>query len=176
MVDTPQAKPFYFDFQNGLPNNHINPLSNPSQHISQNSMKINQEKCNQQLEHIQRSNSSNYNDEKYREHGYAQKKSLPSSNDFNRRNESKSYYQKSSEKDTNHANDYRSQKFPKFQSDFKPLDMPNFDINAIKPGVLSDKLCEALKMKSKKEAPPYLTNLIKVGLPNYCKLINFSFF
>lgn len=58
---------------------------------------------------------------------------------------------------------------PVFESTFVKIDPPNFYIDAVKPGLVSKKLSQALGMASEKEAPPYLSKLLKVGLPGTCK-------
>ncbi len=60
-------------------------------------------------------------------------------------------------------------RMPKFQSTFKPVPKVNFELSSIKPGLPSEKLCEALGMKSNKEAPPYFSSLKRIKLPYYCK-------
>ena len=60
---------------------------------------------------------------------------------------------------------------PPFDSTFKELEHPLFDVKNVDSGQVSEKLCRSLGMKSEKEAPPYLSKLIKVGIPNYCKSI-----
>ncbi len=45
----------------------------------------------------------------------------------------------------------KQHRIPKFQSTFKPVAKVNFDLSSIKPGLPSEKLCEALGMKSSKK-------------------------
>jgi len=57
---------------------------------------------------------------------------------------------------------------PSFDSTFINLEAADFDLNSVKPGMVSPKLAEALGMNSDRDAPPYLANLSKIDLPSYC--------
>jgi len=57
--------------------------------------------------------------------------------------------------------------YPSFDTTFIPLQGPNFDLNSVKPGMVSPKLAEALGMKSEKDAPPYISKLSQIELPSY---------
>ena len=57
---------------------------------------------------------------------------------------------------------------PSFDSSFINVEPADFDLNSVKPGMVSSKLAEALGMNSERDAPPYLANLSKVELPSYC--------
>ena len=64
---------------------------------------------------------------------------------------------------------FNSKSYPVFETSFVKIDLPNFYIDEVKPGLVSKKLSQALGMASEKEAPPYLPKLLKVGLPSTCK-------
>jgi len=173
--EPPQMKQFVMDGSNDKGNGWQISSTQFLPIAPQNPMQMNQESygiqpCYNQQNHYFKSYSFggfkepafNYPPEKSSYH--------PPPRSYNKNREDKQYrYTK-----TNYPEKERSRKnkptiHPNFQSTFKPLKTSNFDLNSVKPGEVSKKLSDALGMKSNKEAPPYLANLIKVGIPNYCK-------
>jgi len=75
--------------------------------------------------------------------------------------------------DQEYPKPHHVKQYPSFDTTFIPLQGPNFDLNSIKPGMVSPKLAEALGMNSERDAPPYISNLSKIELPSYYRAETF---